>query len=70
MNRRDILKNLIILLGIILIILTVSEYLVQIYSITLDPLLAYWTQIIYLLSIFIFLILIVIYIEVRMRSAN
>ena len=70
MNRRDILKNLIILLGIILLILTVFEYLVQIYSITLVPPLAYWVQIVYLVSIFIFLVLVVIYIEVRMRSAD
>ena len=70
MNRRVVLKNLIILFGIILLILTTVEYLVQIYSITLDPVFAYWTQIIYLLSIFIFLVLVVIYIEVRMRSAS
>ncbi len=70
MNRRDTLKNLVILFGIILLILTVVEYLVRIFSITIDPVFAYWIQIIYLLSIFIFLVLVVIYIEVRMRSAN
>lgn len=70
MNRRYVLKNLIIFFGMILLILTAVEYLVRIYSITLDPVLAYWTQIIYLLSIFLVLILLVIYIEVRMRSES
>lgn len=70
MNRRDILKNLIILFGTILLILTAVEYLVRIYSIILDPVLTYWIQIIYLLSIMLFLLLLVIYIEMRMRSKS
>ena len=70
MSRKDTLKNLIILFGTILLILTAVEYLTRIYSITLNPLVAYWTQIIYLISIIVFLILLVIYIEVRMRSAS
>jgi predicted membrane channel-forming protein YqfA (hemolysin III family) len=70
MNRRRDLKNLIIFFGSSLLILTAVEYLVRAFSVTLDPGLAYWTQIIYLLSIFLFLILLVIYIEVRMRSES
>jgi len=70
MNRRNILKNLMIVFGTILLILTAVEYLVRIYSISLDPVLAYWIQIFYLFLIFLFLLLLVIYIEVRMRSES
>ena len=70
MNRSDVVKNLIILFGTILLILTAFEYLIRVYSVTLDPVISYWIQVIYLLSIFLFLILIVIYIEVRMRSES
>jgi len=70
LSRRSILKNLIIVFGTILLILTAVEYLVRIYSISLDPILAYWIQIFYLVSIMLFLLLLVIYIEVRMRSES
>ena len=70
MNRRYVLKNLLIVFGTILLILTAVEYLVRIYSITLDLALAYWTQILYLFSIMLFLLLLVIYIEIRMRSES
>ncbi len=70
MSRRDAVKNLIILFGTILLILTAVEYLIRVYSVTLDPVFYYWIQIIYLLSIVLFLLLLVIYIEVRMRSES
>ena len=68
MNRRDVLKNLLIILGLIILIFTVVEYLVSVFSIILDPVLSYWIQVVYLLSILVFLFLLVIFIEVRMRS--
>ncbi len=68
MNRKDALKNLIIFFGTILLILTAAEYLLRVYSVTLDLIVVYWIHIIYLLSIMVFLLLLVIYIEVRMRS--
>ena len=68
MSRRGVVKNLIILFGTILLILTAVEYMIRVYSVTLDPVLYYWIQLIYLLSIVLFLILLVLYIEVRMRS--
>ena len=68
MSRRVVVKNLIILFGTILLILTAVEYMIRVYSVTLDPVLYYWIQLIYLLSIVLFLILLVLYIEVRMRS--
>ena len=70
MNRRDVVKYLIILFGTILLVLTAVEYLIRVYSVTLDPVFSYWIQIVYLLSIFLFLIVLVIYIEVRMRSES
>nr|KXH74774.1 MAG: hypothetical protein AM325_12455 [Candidatus Thorarchaeota archaeon SMTZ1-45] len=68
MNRRNLLKNLILLFGTILLILTATEFLVSVYTITLDPTLSYWIQVFYLLSILTFLLLLVIYIEIRIRS--
>lgn len=68
MNRRNLLKNLIILFGTILLILTAAEFLISVYSITVDPILSYWIQVFYLLSILTFLLSLVIYIEVRIRS--
>jgi hypothetical protein len=47
MNRRYVL-NLMIVFGTLLLVLTAVEYLVRIYSISLDSVLAYWTQIFYL----------------------
>ena len=70
MNRRSVLKNLMIVFGTILLILTTVEYIIRIYSITLDPVLSYWTQILYLFSIMLFLLLLVIFIEIRMRSES
>jgi predicted membrane channel-forming protein YqfA (hemolysin III family) len=70
MNRKAVLTNLIILFAGLLLILTAFEYLVHVFSLTLDAALAYWTQIIYLLSIMLFLLLLVIYIEVRIRSES
>ena len=70
MNRRYVLKNLMIVFGTILIVLTAVEYLVSIYPISLDLVFVYWTQILYLCSILLFLLLLVIYIEVRMRSES
>lgn len=67
MDRKNTLKTLIILFGFILLVLTVIEYLLHALSITPDPVLAYWSQIIYLFSIMIFLLLLVIYLEVRNR---
>jgi hypothetical protein len=63
MIRKDVLKNLIILFGTILLVLTATEYLVRVYSVTLDPIFAYWIQIFYLLSIFVFLVVLVIYLN-------
>jgi hypothetical protein len=69
LSRRSILKNLIIVFGTILLILTAVEYLDGIYSIFPDPV-SYWIEIFYLVSIMLFLLLLVIYIEVRMRSES
>jgi predicted membrane channel-forming protein YqfA (hemolysin III family) len=63
MNRKQILKNLIMLFGTILLVLTAFEYLTFAYSVTLAPALAYWFQVFYLLSIFVFLVLLVIYLN-------
>jgi hypothetical protein len=63
MIRKSVMKNLIILFGTILLVLTAFEYLVQVYSVTLEPIFVYWIQIFYLLSILIFLILLVVYLN-------
>jgi hypothetical protein len=68
MNRAVVLKNLLIILGLIILIFTVFEYLVSVFSIVLNSALSYWIQVVYLLSILSFLILLVVFIEVRMRS--
>jgi len=70
MIRKDVLKNLIILFGTILLVLTATEYLVRVYSITLDPIFAYWIQIFYLLSIFVFLIVLMIYLNPESPKKN
>lgn len=70
MNRKEVLKNLIIFFGTILLILTAFEYLVQVYSVTVDLVLAYWIQIFYLLSIFVFLVLLVIYLNPESPKKN
>ncbi|MHA1950951.1 MAG: hypothetical protein ACW99G_22405 [Candidatus Thorarchaeota archaeon] len=67
MNRKDIVKNLVIIFGFILLVLTIIELLIRSLSITLDPVLLYWSQTFFLVSIFVFLILSVIFIEVRNR---
>lgn len=63
MSRKAVLKNLIILFGTILLILTAFEYLIRVYSITIDPGLYYGIQIFYLLSILVFLVLLGIYLN-------
>jgi predicted membrane channel-forming protein YqfA (hemolysin III family) len=63
MKRKETLKNLIILFGTILLILTAFEYLVRAYAITIAAVPAYWVQVFYLLSIFVFLVLLVIYLN-------
>jgi len=63
MSRKGTLKNLLILFGTILLILTAFEYLVQVYSVTVNFVFAYWIQIFYLLAIFVFLVLLVIYLN-------
>jgi hypothetical protein len=63
MKRKETLKNLIILFGTILLVLTAFEYLVRVYTITLPLIPAYWIQVFYLVSIFIFLVLLVIYLN-------
>lgn len=60
MSRRTVVKTLIIVFGTILMVLTAFEYLIQVYSIVIDPVLSYGIQIFYLLSILVFLILLVI----------
>ncbi|MHA2425777.1 MAG: hypothetical protein ACXAEF_13380 [Candidatus Thorarchaeota archaeon] len=70
MNRKNALKNLLIILGAIILFLTLVEYLDLVLSLTPIPVLSYWFQIIYLVSIMLFLILLAIYIEVRMRSVS
>ncbi|MHA2177511.1 MAG: hypothetical protein ACXABH_11270 [Candidatus Thorarchaeota archaeon] len=67
MDRKDIVKNLVIIFGFILLVLTIIELLIRALSITLDPVLLFWSQTLYLVSIFVFLILLVIFIEVRNR---
>ena len=67
MDRKDTVKNLLIIFGFILLVLTLLEFSIRALSITLDPILSYWSQTFYLVSIFVFLILLVIYIEVRNR---
>ena len=63
MSRKGVLKNLLIVFGFILLVLTAYEYLVRVYSVTVNPVLSYWIQIFYLLSIFVFLVILVIYIN-------
>jgi len=63
MNRKQTLKNLIMLFGTILLVLTAFDYLTFVYSVILAPVLAYWFQVFYLLSIFVFLVLLVIYLN-------
>lgn len=63
MKRKETLKNLIILFGTILLVLTAFEYLVRVYTITFPVIPAYWIQVFYLVSIFIFLVLLVIYLN-------
>ncbi len=67
MDRKKTLELLIILFGFILLFLTFIEYFLNTFSITPEPVLYYWSQIFYLLSIMIFLLLLVIYLEVRNR---
>lgn len=63
MKRKETLKNLIILFGTILLVLTAFEYLTRAYAIAISPVPAYWIQVFYLVSIFIFLVLLVIYLN-------
>ncbi len=63
MNRKAVLKNLMILFGGILLVFTAFEYLTRVYSVPVDPVLSYGIQIVYLLSIFVFLVLLVIFIN-------
>ncbi|MGY5863256.1 MAG: hypothetical protein RTV41_01495 [Candidatus Thorarchaeota archaeon] len=67
MDRKDTVKTLIIVFCLILLLLTVVEYIISTFSILLDPVLTYLIQIFYLLSIVVFLLLLVIYLEVRNR---
>lgn len=57
MSRKGVLKELMLILGIVLLILTVFEYLVWVFSLTIDPTLSYWIQMVYLVLIFVFLVL-------------
>jgi hypothetical protein len=63
MNRKQTLKNLIMLFGTILLVLTAFDYLTFVYSVILAPVLVYWFHVFYLLSIFVFLVLLVIYLN-------
>ena len=65
MDRKETVKNLVIIFGFILLLLTVFEYTVSTFSIAIDPILRYWIQTFYLVFIMIFLVLLVIYLEVR-----
>ena len=60
MDRKAVVKSLMMVFGTIILILTAFEFLVQVYSIVIDPTLYYGIQSFYLLSIFVFLIFLVI----------
>jgi hypothetical protein len=60
MSRKAVVKTLLIVFGTIILTLTAFEYLVQVYSIAIDPVISYLIQSFYLLSILVFLILLVI----------
>ncbi|MFW9807049.1 MAG: hypothetical protein ACFFFK_10015 [Candidatus Thorarchaeota archaeon] len=70
MSRRTIVKTLIIVFGTILLVLTAFEYLIQVYSIAIDPILSYGIQIFYLISILVFLILLVIILNPESPKKN
>jgi hypothetical protein len=70
MSRKDVVKTLILVFGTILLILTAFEYLVQVYSIIINPVLSYGIQSFYLLSIFVFLILLVIFLNPEPPKKN
>ena len=63
MNRKTVLRNLLLLFGTILLVLTVFEYLVRDYPIIIDPVLYYGIQVFYLLSILVFLVLLFIFLN-------
>ncbi|MFW9769040.1 MAG: hypothetical protein ACFFF9_07720 [Candidatus Thorarchaeota archaeon] len=67
MGRKETVKNLTIIFGFILLVLTIFEYSVSTFSIAIDPVFRYWMQIIFLVVIMIFLLLLVIYLEVQNR---
>jgi hypothetical protein len=67
MARKETVTRLVIIFGFILLVLTLFEYLSSTFSITIDPVLSYWIQIIYFVSIMIFLLLLVIYLELLNR---
>jgi polyferredoxin len=67
MDRKETVKNLIILIGLILLFLTVFEYSVSTFSIPIDSALRFGIQAFFLVAIMIFLLLLVIYLEVRDR---
>jgi len=60
MDRKAVVKSLMLVFGTIILVLTAFEFIVQVYSIVINPTLYYGIQSFYLLSILVFLILLVI----------
>lgn len=67
MERKKTLERLIILFGFIVIVITITDVLLNVLSITPDPVLSYFSQILYFLSIIALLLLCVLYLEVQNR---